>query len=110
LYKAINDEKILNDSFENEQKNTKVKSKFNTKKILDTQMSLSTNLNSQASDSHSESRNKTKGFNQPSNEKKIGISELGIISEETKQNNAEFSDNLSESSSRYSYVNFYQTS
>ena len=101
LYKNIYDEKIVNESFENE-KNLK-----NTKKIIkkdcDPQTSVSTNLTTVVSDSQSENKhiNSSTSNTQNRKAKKYGNTELGIISEETKRNNAEDSDDFSDSSNRY---------
>jgi hypothetical protein len=108
LYKNLFDEKVQNDSFENEHQLDNKNSKVFLKKVCDTPMSVSTNLTTLVSDSYSENRMKTStGGNNNSHlrdkKKKYpkGKFELGTISEETKKayNNND-SDNYSESSNR----------
>lgn len=101
LYKDLNDDKIVNESFENEKKINNTK-KIN-KKDCEPQASVSTNLTTVFSDSQSENKNITSSTlnTQSRKPKKLGNTELGIISEETKRNNAVDSDDYSESSNRY---------
>ena len=90
LYKNLNDDKVQNDSFENEHQLDNRNSKVILKKVCDTPMSVSTNLTTVISDSYSENKIKTPSTNNNQNKEKIkkkvkGKFELGTISEETKK-------------------------